>query len=849
MSTHAKRSFAEAENIANFYGADFTDLEHLLFAIFLEKGSLGSNILNDSGLRQSIFNDVLQKTARPGKPKNNRQSFSPDLEKIIIQAYSLANKFNYPYVGTEHLTFAILENPNKIVREMLFLSDKNKQKKNSPAKKNNPAKIIGSIPNANVQTAGLDKSFINGLMKALNLQDTGFPFAESNREKESRTPALDYFCLDLNKEVKKTNHKIIGRKKELEELTSALGRKNKNNPLLIGDPGVGKTALIEGLSKKINSGQVPPHLLGKKILSLDMALLVAGTTFRGEFEERLKDIIQEASENDDIILFIDEIHSIVGAGNISGGLDAANILKPALTRGEIQCIGATTFDEYKKYIEKDPALERRFQPITIKEPTEKETVKILSGLKKDYEKFHNVVISDDAVRQSVKLSSRYIRERFQPDKSIDLLDETASRLRAKDKTATFLKKIKRIENELESLAQQKHSLVEKEKYDEALSLRNKEETLSDKLRLLRKEQTRFEKKHPLVISDKDIAETVSLKTKIPLSKILKQTSAQTNSLHRRLKSRIIGQDEAIEKLFTTILRSQSGVSDSNKPIGSFLFLGPSGVGKTLTAKVLAEEFFGDKRALIKIDMSEFSERHTVSRLLGAPAGYVGYGEGGHLTERVRRQPYSLILFDEIEKAHPEIFNILLQLLEEGFLTDAEGRSIDFRNTIIILTSNIGTGEFSRASAIGFEKNLADEKQKNDLQNKFSEIKNRVVRELREKMKPEILNRLDYIVVFDVLSKKDLIKIADLELKKLKKRLEKRHLKLNYSKKIANFLADKSFSETKGARLIKEKIRDLIEIRLAETLGGHKNTQSLSEIDLDLNKKNEQIVIKTKSISN
>ncbi len=844
MSLHAKRSFVEAENIANFYGAEFIEIEHLLFAIFLEKGSLGSNILHNSGLKQSFFNDVLQKTNKVGKikakTKEAHPDFSQELKQVIIQAYSLATKFKYPYVGTEHLTFAILEKPNKSVRQILLLSEKNK-KKVKENKQQPPSKIINEIPNSNIQTASLDNSFIEGLMKIFDIHSSGFPIMNEN-EPENETPNLDYFCVDLNQQVKETNHKIIGRQQEIEQIASALGRKNKNNPLLVGDPGVGKTALIEGLAKKINSGQVPSHLLDKRILSLDMALVVAGTTFRGEFEERLKDIIQEASANENIILFIDEIHSIIGAGNVSGGLDAANILKPALTRGEIQCIGATTFAEYKKHIEKDPALERRFQTIAIKEPNKSETEKILAGIKKDYEKFHNVAIKDNAVKQAVNLSSRYIRDRFQPDKSIDLLDETSARLRSKNKTSDFFKKIKQIEKELEQIIRQKHSLIEKEDYEEALKLRSKEERLTDKLSSLKKERQKFEQKHPLIIGGDDIAETVSIKTKIPLSKILSRSERNIAGLGRRLKARVIGQNKAIDNLHSTILRSQSGVSDTNKPIGSFLFLGPSGVGKTLTAKVLAEEFFGDKKALVKIDMSEFMERHSVAQLLGSPAGYVGYGEGGRLTEQVRHQPYSLILFDEIEKAHPDVFNILLQLLEEGVLTDAEGRSVDFRNTIIILTSNIGTEEFTQASAIGFG-DTSKNKTSLALQDKFSEIKAKVLRKLEEKMKPEILNRLDYTIVFNVLSPQEIKRIVVLELKELSKRLKEQKITLSYSKRVIDLLAKKSFSENKGARLVKEKIRDLIETPLAEVIIARKKQPDFSEIKLDA--KNEKIVIQTK----
>lgn len=832
MTMHAKHSLNEAESLAIFYGSKTIKPEHLLFAIFLEKGSLGSNILRDSGIKRSFFDIILNNPKTNTKKKVKKITTSHDLKNIIVNAYVLASKFKYPYVGTEHLAFSIMEKPNGPVKEILHLSTKHK--------KNTPKKISKKLKNINtsrmdngVKINSLDQNVLNELLSSLGLSNfKSFPNNRSSISKDA--PALDYFCVNLNEKIKQTDCLIVGRNKELEQIAISLGRKNKNNPLLIGDPGVGKTALVEGLAKKINSENVPQHLLNKKILSLDMASLVAGTSFRGEFEQRLKDVLTEASNDKNVILFIDEIHSIIGAGNTSGGLDAANILKPVLTEGVLQCIGATTLTEYKKYIEKDSALERRFQTIVVAEPSKKETEKILIGIKKNYEKFHNVFIENEAIVQAVALSSRYVQDRFQPDKSIDLIDETSSRIRNSKNNSKSLKIINSIEKKLEKIAIKKNTLINKEKYDDALKLRKSEKDFLKKISYFKEKQRKFEKTNPVIITAIDIAETISAITKIPLSKLLFQTSDKINNIGRRLNSKIIGQKSATEKISKTILRSQTGVSDSAKPIGSFLFLGPSGVGKTLTAKTLAKEFFGNSDALLKIDMSEFMERHSISQLLGAPAGYIGYGEGGKLTEQIRRQPYSLVLFDEIEKAHPDVFNLLLQVLEDGMLTDAEGRKINFRNTIIILTSNIGTSEFTKTSDIGFNF------KKNLYQEKFKNIKEKILQNLKQKIKPELLNRLDHVVVFNMLSQDELKKITNLELKQLKKRLAKRFIDLNYSKKLITFLAKKSSSNYKGARYIQKNIRDLVENKIAEEIS--KNNSPANKIFLTIEKNKIKVKI-------
>jgi len=821
LTLHAKNSLKEALNIANFYSGETICSEHLFLAIFLEKGSLGSNILIDLGISQDSFDKVLKIKNKNSKELKRDLEISQELKKIITRAYLLASKFSYSYIGTEHLVFSIMENPNDTIGKILSLGEKSLENKSGDKKM--PAKVLtSSANNSNM----LDKSFLSGIFKALNLPGMDFPAFSNASQKSNNTPNLDYFCINLNKKVENEDVILVGREKEMERIFNSLGRKSKNNPLLIGDPGIGKTAIVEGLAKKINREQVPQNLLNKKILSLDIALVVAGTNFRGEFEQRLKDILQEASENKDVIIFIDEIHGIVGAGNASGGLDAANILKPLLTQGAIRCIGATTLEEYKKYIEKDSALERRFQPIILKEPSKADALKIIKGIKKNYEKFHHVTITDEATNAAVELSSRYIQDRFQPDKSIDLIDETASRIKSQIDISPLTKELKRVEKKLMDLIDKKHTLIAEENYDEAIKLRKKEDELTAKISILKNAQKKYEKENKLLITEEDIAHTISLVTNIPIQKILAQSSEKTQNIFEKLNNVVIGQKEALQKITWSILRAQSGIGDTEKPIGSFLFLGPSGVGKTLSAKTLAQEFFGNSHALVKIDMSEFIEKHNVSRLIGAPAGYIGYGEGGKLTEKIRRQPYSLILFDEIEKAHPDVFNILLQLLEEGILTDAEGRKVNFKNTIVILTSNIGTKEFTAASSIGFSSD-----DKNELNKKFETISHKVLTELKEKMKPEILNRLDEIIVFNPLKKEDIEKIVILEMKKLAQKLTAKKIKLSYSKNLIKFLVEKSFSNEKGARYIKKNIRDFVENEIADKITYNKIKKNSLKLDI------------------
>ncbi len=793
LTLHAKAAIKEAKDIAFHYGSESIEPAHLLFAVYLEKGSLGSNILENMGVKRDAFNKILGRQNEEAAKLKNTPKLSLELKSIITRAYSLANAFSYPYVGTEHLVYALVESENATIRKII----------------GRPKIQKGSTDFVLQANIGND-SFPN-LSKIFDLPEINLSKIKS-RER-SATPHLDQFCTNLNIDAEKRGEIIIGREKEIERIINILGRKNKNNPVLIGEPGVGKTAIVAGLAQKINAGEVPPDFLNKKIMALDMALVVAGTSFRGEFETRLKEVIREATENKNVILFIDEIHNIVGAGNVSGSLDAANILKPALSRGEIQCVGATTAKEYKKYIEKDPALERRLQPVKVSEPGLEDTKKILEGVKENFEKFHSITISPDAIVQAVELSVRYISDRFLPDKALDVIDETASYVRNKNKVSDNTTEIKKLELELEKTLLEKNALVTEEKYEEAAKFREKESELKNKIETLRRKQREKDAQNPIAITSFDIREIISQMAGVPIEKLSLGKIEKIKNLERNLNSQIIGQKEALGKLANVLLRAQSGIANPDRPLGSFLFLGPTGVGKTLTAKILANEIFERRNALVRIDMSEFMERHSISQLIGAPAGYVGFGEGGKLTEEIRRNPYSVVLFDEIEKAHPDAGSILLQILEDGTLTDAEGRQVNFKNTIIILTSNLGTAEFTTTAKVGFESKDKD----SAILNKFNAIKNTVLEELKRQMKPELVNRLDHIIVFNTLGGRQIKKIAALELENLKKRLEKQGFALKYCEKIAEVLAQKSIAFEQGARLVRKNIENLVENQIAKMI--------------------------------
>jgi ATP-dependent Clp protease ATP-binding subunit ClpC len=796
LTLHARHSLKEAREIAHYTRHTTIEPEHLLLAIFLENGSLGSILLENIGFEKETLAKLCLKKKAGGKilPKTHPLPLSPLLKDSLRRAYSLASEFHYPYVGTEHLVYALLETRSERLDDIL-LALKIKEKK------------IQSVIEAH-----LNFDHFPQLSKMFDAADI---LTEENPRKGGKaTPSLDQFTIDMGKDASVKENVLVGRKAELDRMVQILTRKNKNNPLLIGEPGVGKTALVAALAKKIARGDVPHTLFGKRILSLDLTLVVAGTNFRGEFEARLKEIIKEATQSTDVILFIDEIHTIVGAGNTSGGLDAANILKPALSRGDIQCIGATTLSEYKRHIEKDPALDRRFQSLLVAEPTLEETKHILSQVKASYETFHNVTLSNTIIDLAVDLSLRHIPDRFLPDKAFDIIDEASALAKQGKDKSPFATALFQLEEELRATVSLKESLTKHENYDDAAKWYAREKELEKKIANLKKKHHEESLLNTKVVTEEHIYRTLSHMTGIPFEKLSAENPGEKlTRLKEAFEKRLVGQKEAATALEETLARSVSNIGDPDRPLGSFLFLGPTGVGKTFIGKLLAEEFFGSRQALIRLDMSEFMERHSVAQILGAPAGYIGHGEGGKLTEAIRRKPYSVVLFDEIEKAHPDVWNILLQILDEGTLTDAEGRSVSFKNTLIILTSNIGTAAFTREARIGFEKELGQK----DMSEQFEHIKRDVLGELKKEIRPELLARLDQVIVFNPLSAEAIEHIATLELDTLKKRLKEKGITLTYGKNISAFVAKKSFAPEQGARLVRKNVQDLIEKPIAKKL--------------------------------
>ena len=775
LTMHAKKSLMHSEKIALKDNALSVEPKYLLYGIFMERGSVGATVLANIGLNKEILESYIPAKKTANK-KTAQLKLSDDTKKIITDAHALAAEFGYNYVGTEHLVYALLNSSDTDIQKILSHT---KQPKNSP---------LTGAPNPLAQNHGLF-----GIENLANLFGSGEQISDS---------AIDQFCThitDLRPEP------FIGRNRDIEYITTILGRKNKNNPLLIGEPGIGKTAIIEHIAHVARRPDAPHYQYGKEIVTLDLTLLVAGTSFRGEFEQRLKSIISEAQQNKNIILFIDEIHTIIGTGNTGGSLDAANILKPALARGDVRIIGATTLGEYKKHIEKDPALERRFQKIILDEPSADDTRKILEGVKKTFEKYHHVKINKDVLDATVTFANRYLPEQFFPDKAIDVLDETAARLCNTTIKNTAREYLIALQNDLKELTAQKNTLVHSERYEEASRLKNSEDALlyeiTKQKELMRKELTQ----NNIALTVDDIAQTISMRTNIPTEKIL-QTSTQTLSkISQKLSKHVIGQKEALDTLADTLIRSASGVCNENRPNGSFLFLGATGVGKTLTAKILAQELYNNPNSLVRVDMSELMEKHHTSKLLGAPAGYVGYGEGGTLTEKVRRNPHSVVLFDEIEKAHPDVFNILLQILEDGILTDAGGREINFKNTIIVLTSNIGSKEVFDTKNLGFESKTRNSGQ----------YKNKIMTHAKEILSPELLSRLDHIIVFNQLTKTDLQKITRTELNKLKMRLAQKNIKLTFTPKLTTHIATQIQDKNENARGIRQFLQKNIEGRVAQ----------------------------------
>ena len=640
----------------------------------------------------------------------------------------------------------------------------------------------------------------------------------------NQTPTLNQFGEDLTKKVAEGKiDPIVGRKEEIERVIQILSRRTKNNPCLIGEPGVGKTAIVEGLAQKIVSGDVPEILKDKRVVTVDISGMVAGSKYRGDFEERIKKALEEVKKAGDVILFIDEIHTIVGAGAAEGAIDAANILKPLLARGEIQLVGATTLNEYRKYIEKDAALERRFSPVTVNEPTRNDTVKILKGIRDKYEAHHGVKITDEAINAAVDMSIRYINDRFLPDKAIDLIDEAASR--AKLKTYTEPDSLKKLEEDIENATKDKEEAVKTQKFEEAAALRDKERSLKEKYEKEQKKWKNKNNKSITNITEENIAEVIASWTGIPAKKITEDENERLKNLEKTLHKRVIGQEEAVEAVSKAIRRGRVGLKDPKRPIGSFLFLGPTGVGKTETAKALAEALFGDENAMIRIDMSEYMEPHSVSKLIGSPPGYVGFDEGGQLTEKIRRKPYSVILFDEIEKAHPDVMNMLLQILEDGRLTDSQGRTVNFKNTVVIMTSNIGARLITDKKTLGFAGTTKEEDKKEETKKEYEDIKKEVMEALKKELRPEFINRIDEIIVFHKLTDKEIDKIIDIMLKEVTKRLEAQKIKIELDPKVKKLIASEGIDKNFGARPLRRTIQNILEDRLAEAILDGKITKN------------------------
>lgn len=840
LSTRAKNALIAAQLASEQLKHDHIGTEHLLYGIISEKSSFAAEILLKNKINLPVIKDELEKVNQNHIATSWKPILSDNLKQSIEKAAIVATRYQYQFIGTEHFLHGILDletNRAKVILNKLGVNISDLRQSlltvfESVAKFPNLSdeNFMPNIPNASL-----------GHVSGPSRQDFNFDeqrgSAPGGAAVGTRTSALEYFTTDLTKKAAAGKiDPVIGRKKELDRMISILNRRTKNNPVLIGEPGVGKTAIVEGLALAIVKHEVPDSLLDKKILALDLALIVAGSMFRGEFESRLKQIIDEIKDNPKIILFIDELHTVVGAGATTGSLDAANILKPSLARGELRAIGATTLTEYKKHIEHDAALERRFQPILVDEPSPEEAMQILAGLRPNYEQHHNIKITDEAIKAAVDLSGRYISDRFLPDKAVDLIDETAAYIKTVGVNTKSLRSLKRIEKELEELEEEKTKAVLVQDFVTADHLRLQGDKLHKQIADLRRISALLQgqNKDRQEITAADIARTVGTMTKIPLNKLIKTEVAKLVNLEDILHSKIIGQDEAVKIISQSIRRSRAGVTSPKRPLGSFIFLGPTGVGKTETAKVLAREVFEDEEALIRVDMSEFMEKHNVARLIGAPAGYVGYEEGGRLTEAVRRKPYAVILFDEMEKAHPDVFNILLQILEDGQLTDASGRKVNFRNTVIIMTSNIGLQDLNRQAAkIGFEEQaeIADKKvsaketkkaklAKHDRMNEkeYEKIRNQVLESLKQQYRPEFLNRIDKIIVYKPLGFTQVNKIAALQLAELAEHLKKNSaLTLQSTAAVSEFISEKSFDPMQGARLVRKNIQDLVEDPLAEML--------------------------------
>ena len=778
----AQKAILLAQEEAKGFKHNYVGTEHLLLGLVKEGEGIAAKAIKNMGVELDKIRSTVISAVGEGNKGEEILGFTPRTKRVFELSFDEARNLGHNYIGTEHLLLGLIKEGEGVAAVVL--------------------KRLGiDLNKAREEIVGM----LSGNSKSNTTNNKG-----SFNQKSNKTPTLDKYGRDLTKLAQDGKiDPVIGRDREIERVIQVLSRRTKNNPCLIGEPGVGKTAIAEGLAQKISNGIIPEILDGKRVVTLDLSAMVAGAKYRGEFEDRLKKVMEELRNSQDVILFIDELHTIIGAGAAEGAMDASNILKPSLSRGELQLIGATTLDEYRKHIEKDAALERRFQPITVDEPSVKDTIKILEGLRDKYEAHHRVKITDDALKAAAELSKRYITDRFLPDKAIDLIDEAASRLRLESITAP--PDLKDLENKLEEISQEKEEAISTQNFEKAAKLRDEEKNIKDELESKKDEWNHNKQTKSTEVGYEEIAHIVSTWTKIPVKKMTLEESERLLNLEELLHKRVIGQEEAVNSISNAVRRARVGLKDPNKPIGSFIFVGPTGVGKTYLTKALAESLFGDDDAVIRIDMSEYMEKHSVSKLVGSPPGYVGFDEGGQLTEKVRRRPYSVVLFDEIEKAHPEVFNILLQLLDDGRLTDSKGRVVDFKNTVVIMTSNVGASTIKKQKTLGFAAHNDVEKAE------YEKMKENINDELRRTFRPEFLNRIDEVIVFHPLNEEHIKKIVDLMINKLEKRLEKLNINIKVTEKAKEYIGKEGYDEAFGARPLERAIRKLVEDSLSEEM--------------------------------
>ena len=812
FSERARRVLSLAQEEAQRFNHNYIGTEHILLGLVRETEGVAARVLANLGVDLNKVRSAVEFIIGRGeRPAQGEIGLTPRAKKVVELAVDEARRMNHTYIGTEHLLIGLLREGEGVA-----------------------AGVLESL------SVTLDK-VRSETQRILNQSTPTTSGLGGRTTTATRTPTLDQLGIDLTAAARANKlDPVIGRDKEIQRVIQILSRRTKNNPVLMGEPGVGKTAIVEALAQRIASGDIPEPLQGKRMVTLDMGALVAGTKYRGEFEERLKKVIEEIKSSGNCVLFIDEMHTIVGAGAAEGAVDAANILKPSLARGELQCIGATTMDDYRKHVERDPALERRFQPVQVEEPTVEQTIDILLGIKGRYEEHHQVDITDEAVATAANLSARFIADRFLPDKAIDLIDEAGSRVRLRSGTTPL--SVKEVTKVLDNVRKEKDEAIGAQQYEYAAELREREVRLTEKMDGLEQEWHEEQTQERSVVTTEDIAEVVSMWTGIPVTRLALEETERLLHMEEGIHKRIIGQDEAIVGISKAVRRARAGLKDPRRPIGAFLFLGPTGVGKTELVRALAEFMFGSEESMIRLDMSEFQERHTVARLIGAPPGYIGYEEGGQLTETVRRKSYCTILLDEIEKAHPEVFNILLQIFDDGHLSDAKGRRVDFRNCIVVMTSNLGSDLIKRETALGFS--IKSDEAQSEKQ-AYERMKDKVLNEVKKFFRPEFLNRVDASMVFHALTESDILAIVDLMMEQVRKELSEKNIGLEATDAAKQYLAEKGYDPNFGARPLRRLIQDAVEDKLSEELlGGKLQSGDVAILDVE----DGETVIRTKEIA-